>query len=192
MTHRSYHFRTDLALQRAIRALPSLPALFTAKQLQRAMPDRSANQCRRLMRQLVARGYCRPESKHAVVPVTVDLPPDTASDRVLALLATRAELTGRDLVTALTVSRHTAHRLLERMADLGLLQRLPVTSTRAPRRYAAPVAAAPIRMATPAGCRDPHCACPVSDSDFDTRNGRLVRAICRRHELAAREAACSR
>lgn len=190
--HRSYHFRTDLALQRAIRALPSLPAIFTAKQLQRELPDRSVNQCRRLMQQLVARGYCRPASKHAVAPIPETTNPETVSDRVLAILEGTDRLTVTQAMAVVTGSRRAVYRTLERMADLQLIRRLPVHSPRAPREYGPATPAAPVRIAIPTGCTDPHCWCPVAESDYDIRNGRLVRTVCRRHEAATRERrACS-
>lgn len=45
-------------------------------------------------------------------------------------------------------------------------------------RYAPPPAAT-VRARVP-GCSDPHCRCPLRESDFITRDGALVRVVCRR------------
>jgi hypothetical protein len=198
MSRRPSRVAHDLIIQRAIRALPALPATFTAKQLQRQMPDRSANQCRRLMDILVARGYCTRSSKALVGALPSVDAPRTVSDVVLELCTTTQKpVTVVDAMTVLPgVSRQSAHRTLERMVDLGLLTRAKVATPAPPHwrnEYQPAVAAPRVRLAVPEGCLDPHCACPIAESDYDSRHGRLVRVICRRHETARMEVlACSR
>lgn len=179
----------DRVLQQAIRALPQLPAVFTPKQLQRVMPDRSMNQCRRLMQKLVARGYCTPVGKHTVAPQPAVLPVETPTDRILALveIADKHQITVRQAMGAVDGSRRAVYRLLERMTDLGLIRRLPASGCREPRMYGKPLQTQRARIAVPAGCHDPHCQCPVAESDFDYRGGRLTRVICRRHETHTTE-----
>jgi hypothetical protein len=196
MTGRPSRIGHDLVIQRAIRALPSLPNVFTAKQLQRQLPDRSANQCRRLMQVLVARGYCAPATRSAVSVANAQ-PPETDSDRILALLTATPTITRYDAATLLGWHHQPAYRLLERMVDLGLLRRERVPVPHPPHvrivyHPAGPTLRAP--MAVPSGCRDPHCTCPLAESDYDIRNGRLVRVVCRRNELPSdlEALACSR
>lgn len=175
----------DLVIQRAIRALPALPAAFTAKELRRHLPDRSPDQCRRLIDLLVARGYCHRSTKRAVSALGVT-PPDTLSDRILALFTATARITATTAVP-LTGSYKAAYRTLERMADLGLLSRRKEPTPAPPHWRIVYGLARPLqrRVTAPAGCRDPHCACPLADTDYDIRDGRLVRTVCRRHELPA-------
>jgi hypothetical protein len=192
MTGRPSRVAHDLMMQRAIRALPKLPSVFTAKQLQRLLPDRSMGQCRLLMQRLVARGYCRPAAKHAVAPLPVTTAPETVSDRVLAMLQSTDDVTVVQAMAVISGSRRAVYRTLERMADLGLLRRMPMATARAPRKYGLPVLLVPVRYPVPKGCMDPQCPCPVAESDYDIRNGRMIRVICRRHETHRREVlACS-
>jgi hypothetical protein len=183
--HRPSRVAQDLTIQRAIRALPSLPQVFTARDLRRQLPDRSPDQCRRLLTVLVARGYCAPDASG--VRTTHTTPPTTPSDRVLALFTATTRITVRH-ATPVTGSPKRAARLLERMADLRLLTRHRVAVDGPPHwrlEYTLGSATQRARIAAPIGCRDPHCACPLADSDYDIRNGALVRTICRRHELPA-------
>jgi hypothetical protein len=180
------------AFQRAVLALPQLPTVFTPKQLQRLMPERSVNQCRRLMQALVARGYCARATKHGVTPVHTT-PLTTTSDRVLAMLQDTPVLTRQNVAQVLGVHHQSAYRLLERMAALGQLSRRKVETLSVPHwrvEYSRAVAPAPVHFDVPQGCTDPACACPISQSDYDVRQGRLVRVVCRRHDR--QDAACSR
>lgn len=188
--HRPSRIAHDLVIQRAIRALPQLPAVFTAKQLKRVMPDRSPDQCRRLMDVLVSRGYCRRSSKQAIEATNTDAP-TTLSDRILSLFTSTDTLTVAHAVPCVGADHKAAARTLERMADLGLLSRTKEPVPQPPHwrlvyRLAKPIPRASV--AVPIGCRDPHCACPLAESDYDVRHGRLVRTICRRHETHDLEA----
>jgi hypothetical protein len=183
--HRPSQVSRDLLLQRAVRVLPQLPRVFTAKQLRRLLPDRSPDQCRRLLTLLVARGYCRPASKRASEVVNTT-PPTTLSDRILALFRATTTITVAQALPVVGRSYDAAKAALAQMERAGLLACTLEATDRPPHRrkvyrLAHPIQRAPV--AAPTGCRDPHCHCPLAESDYDVRNGRLVRTICRRHEL---------
>ena len=194
--HRPSRVAHDLLVQRAVRALPDLPPIFTPKQLRRLLPDRSPDQCRRLIATLVARGYCARSSKHSASPLPAT-PHDTPSDRVLALFTGTGRITIAQARTVIPGTRQAAQRLLERMVDLGLLRKHHIPIDGPPHwrnEYEVGRATQRVAIPVPLGCRDPHCACPLAESDYDVRQGRLVRTVCRRHELTAdlEALACSR